>query len=81
MKTSRILATAQIALSIIFLTGYFLMLGLFLEGKVLTPPEWRDQLSILLGVLTAGVMMVLQFWFSRTRDSGTNPEPPPISPP
>ena len=68
--TQRIVATAQIALSAVFLIGYFVMLALFLLGKIATPPEWRDQLGILLGVLTAGVMLVLQFWFSRSR-----PEP------
>ena len=75
MKTSRILGTAQVALSVLFMSGYFAMLWLFLMGKVRTPVEWRDQLGILLGVLTAGVMMILQFWFSRSREQGT-PEVP-----
>lgn len=65
--TARSVARAQIALSAIFLIGYFAMLGLFLLGHIRTPPEWKDQLGILLGVLTAGVMLILQFWFSRSR--------------
>lgn len=67
MITSRSVALAQILLSAIFLIGYFAMLALFLLGYIRTPPEWKDQLGILLGVLTAGVMLILQFWFSRSR--------------
>lgn len=65
--TSRSVARAQILLSAVFLVGYFAMLALFLLGHIRTPPEWKDQLGILLGVLTAGVMLILQFWFSRSR--------------
>lgn len=65
--TSRIQAAAQVGLSVLFLAGYFFMLGLFLLGKIHTPPEWRDQLSILLGVLTSGVLIILNFWFTRER--------------
>lgn len=70
MTSARIVAGAQIGLSIVFLVGYFIMLTLFLLGHIRTPPDWRDQLSILLGVLTAGVTNVLAFWFSRSRSTG-----------
>ena len=63
----RITAAAQVALSLLFLTGYFAVLGMFLFGQVMVAPVWRDQLGVMLGVLTAGVMLVLQFWFSRSR--------------
>mgnify|MGYP007132432234 CR=1 FL=1 len=69
MTSARSVAWAQIILSAVFLIGYFAMLGLFLLGRIATPPEWKDQLGILLGVLTAGVMLILQFWFSRSRPS------------
>lgn len=65
--TARIQAGAQIGLSVLFLLGYFLMLSLFLLGKIHTPPEWRDQLGILLGVLTSGVLIIVNFWFTRER--------------
>lgn len=74
MITSRSVALAQILLSAIFLIGYFAMLALFLLGYIRTPPEWKDQLGILLGVLTAGVMLILQFWFSRSRPTESAPE-------
>jgi len=67
MTSDRTVAIAQVGLSALFLAGYFAMLALFLLGAIRTPPEWRDQLGILLGVLTAGVMLILQFWFSRSR--------------
>jgi Zn-dependent protease with chaperone function len=70
MSSDKTIATAQVGLSAVFLAGYFLMLALFLLGEIHTPPEWRDQLGILLGVLTAGVMLILNFWFSRHRPTG-----------
>lgn len=54
-------------LSIVFLLGYFWVLRQFLEGLVQVATVWRDQIGIMLGVLTGGVMIVLQFWFSRHR--------------
>jgi hypothetical protein len=67
VTADRTVAVAQIALSIVFLVGYFAMLSLFLLGYIRTPVEWKDQLGVLIGVLTAGVMLVLNFWFSRSR--------------
>lgn len=65
--TARLQAGSQIVLSVLFLAGYFVMLGLFLLGEIRTPPEWRDQLGILLGVLTSGVLIIVNFWFTRER--------------
>lgn len=65
--TARIQATAQVVLSVLFLVGYFTILALFLLGYIRTPPEWRDQLGILLGVLTGGVITIIAFWFNRER--------------
>lgn len=67
MNADRITAIAQIVLSVLYVGGYFVMLGLFLLGYIRTPVEWKDQLGVLIGVLTAGVMLILQFWFSRSR--------------
>jgi hypothetical protein len=73
MGSNRLVATAQIALSIVYTVGYFFVLQNFLDGKIRTPPEWKDVLTTLISLLTAGVLMILQFWFSRSRQS----EPPP----
>lgn len=72
MNTARVTAVAQIGLSILFLIGYFGALVLFLFGEVHVAPVWRDQLGVMLGVLTAGVMAILNFWFARNR-----PQEPP----
>lgn len=67
MSTDRVTAWAQVLLSVVFLTGYFIMLAVFLLGYVHVAPVWRDQIGVLLGTLTGGVGIILSFWFSRTR--------------
>jgi len=69
--TNRIISMAQIILSVVFLGGYFSILIVFLLGFVRTPADWKDALVALLGVLTAGVGVILSFWFSRQRQSDT----------
>ena len=66
---ARLIATAQVVLSVAFLVGYFSILAIFLLGWIRTPPEWKDALITLLGVLTAGVGIVLSFWFQRQRNT------------
>lgn len=63
-----LIATAQVLLSALYITGYFVMLALFLLGYVRTPLEWKEVLIALIGALTAGVGTILAFWFSRTRE-------------
>lgn len=67
MLSNHIIAAAQVLLSVVYIGGYFVMLWLFLAGRIHTPPEWKDQLGVLLGVLTAGVGTITHFWFSRSR--------------
>ena len=76
--TTRITAAAQVLLSIVFLVGYFTILVMFLLGHVHVAPVWRDQLGVLLGVLTAGVVTVVQVWFARHR-AQEPPNAPPAS--
>lgn len=66
--TARIIARAQILLSILFLAGYFGVLTIFLLGWVATPPDWKEALIALLGVITGSVMTIVGFWFSRSRE-------------
>lgn len=68
--TERLVGFAQITISVLFLAGYFAVLGLFLLGLVKTSPEWRDALIALLGVITGAVGTVMSFWFSRSRPQG-----------
>ena len=75
--THRETGYAQIALTIIFLVGYFIVLSDFIHGRVRVDEAWRDTLQTLLSVLTAGVLLILQYWFSRQRTSNpTNGETP-----
>lgn len=67
--THREVGYMQGALTLVYLFGYFLVLDKFLDGRIKTPPEWRDTLQTLIGVLTAGVLAIVGFWFNRTRHS------------
>jgi len=69
MNTDRVVAIAQIILSAVFLIGYFAMLYLFITGNVATPLDWKDTLAALLSVLTAGVLLILNYWFQRQRQT------------
>lgn len=65
--SDRAIAFAQIAISIVFLVGYFFLLGMFVLGKARVDPEYKDIVNSLLSVLTAGVGAILYFWFQRSR--------------
>jgi hypothetical protein len=69
--TERLIGFAQIFISVLFLVGYFSVLGAFLLGWIKTPPEWRDALIALLGVITGAVGTIMAFWFNRSRPAGT----------
>jgi hypothetical protein len=61
--------TAQVVLSAVFIGGYFYIISLFLKGQVKASVDYKEMVITLLGVLTAGVGMILAFWFQRTRES------------
>jgi hypothetical protein len=65
--TRKIIGTAQIALSVCFVIGYFFVLWAFMVGDVQTKPEWHDCLQTILGALTAALGTVVHFWFNRSR--------------
>jgi hypothetical protein len=67
--TDRAIAIAQIVISIVFLVGYFWLLGQFITGKARVDPEYKDIVNSLLSVLTAGVGAVIYFWFQRSRQN------------
>lgn len=73
MTLNKLTANGQIALTIVFTAGYFTTLSLFVLGYVRTPPTWKDTLASLLSLLTAGQLLILQFWFSRSRGSELPP--------
>lgn len=71
--THRETGYAQILLSAIFIAGYFWVLYAFIDGRVKVPSDWKDAMMTLLGVLTASVVQVMGYWFSRQRTS-TDPK-------
>lgn len=76
LLSHRATAYFQAVLSVTFIGGYFFVLTQFLYGHVRVPGEFHDAIQTLLGVLTASVVTITQFWFSRQRDSAPQaPQP------
>lgn len=59
----------QVALSALFVVGYFGILACVLSGYARIPAEVHDLVVTLLGILGAGVAQVLNFWFGSTHGS------------
>lgn len=74
MLTHKGTAYVQAFLSIAFIGAYFFILIRFMDGGVKVPPEFKDAFTALLGVLTANVVQLMSFWFSRQRQSADPPE-------
>lgn len=53
----------QVILSGIFIGGYFGILYVLFSGVIDVNPDQATLISTLLGVLTAGVTSIMQFWF------------------
>ena len=56
-------------LSTVFITGYFVTLGMFFLGEVTVPDRLKDAFLLLLGVITATVPTIMAFWFGSTAGS------------
>jgi hypothetical protein len=56
-------------LSLIFIGGYFIILAAFFVGKIEVAQEMREPFLILLGVITANVPAIMQFWFGTSSGS------------
>ena len=61
----------QITLSVIFIGGYFALVFVLFSGKVTITDDIRDMANILLGVLTASIPSIMQFWFGSSHGSKT----------
>lgn len=73
LVTRKVVGLAQVSLSILFVGGYFYTLIDFIHGNVHAGAEWHDAIQTLLSLLTAGVLTILHFWFSRSRPQGNDP--------
>lgn len=59
----------QIILSTIFIGGYFMIVWMLFSGQVIIDESIRDMSNILLGVLTANIPSIMQFWFGSSHGS------------
>ena len=63
----------QIILSAIYTTGYIYILAAFLSGDVEIPGSLKSEFNLILGVLTAGMANIMQFWFGSSSGSKQKP--------
>jgi len=66
VKTS---ITPQITLSIIYTMGYIAVLYVFLMGEVSVADSLKSEFNLVLGVLTAGQVQIMNFWFGSSSGS------------
>ena len=59
----------QIILSVLYTVGYFVMLGLFMAGKINVVTEFKAEFNIVLGVMTAAQVKIMDFWFGSSSGS------------
>lgn len=59
----------QILLSAVFVFGYFIIMGLLISGSINIDKDVMVLVTAVIGVLTAGVTGILQFWFGSSLGS------------
>ncbi|KKK79434.1 hypothetical protein LCGC14_2833540, partial [marine sediment metagenome] len=61
--------TPQVILSVVYTTGYFGVLFMFMTGHLNVPAEYSSMFSGLLGVLSAAQVQIMNFWFGSSSGS------------
>lgn len=61
----------QMVLSAIFITGYFILVFILFSGQIKIDDSIRDMSNILIGVMTANIPSIMQFWFGSSHGSKT----------
>lgn len=74
MSDDRVLAIAQILLSVLYTVGYFAVLILFMLGYARIPVDYKEAFAGLLSILSAAQLAIIYFWFQRTRAGGQPPQ-------
>lgn len=61
----KVVAWPQISLSIVFILGYFAVVFVLFRGELVQDiPDWQNSvLTTVIGVLTAAVIKIMDFWF------------------
>lgn len=63
----RIIAGAQIGLSVLYTVGYFAIVIMFMLGYADVPDKFENMFTGLINLLSAAQLAVIYFWFQRTR--------------
>lgn len=53
----------QMALSALFIGGYFLILYAYITGHVTIAADMKDTATVLIGIMSASVTAIMGFWF------------------
>lgn len=69
----------QIVLSGLFIVGYFILLRYLLKGSIEVSPQMLPVATTIIGVMTAAVTSIMQFWFGSSSGSKTKIPPPQSS--
>lgn len=80
----KLLAAAQIGLSILFILSTFIVLGIVFTQPAMTEAQTRV-FDVVVDLLKTGTMLILFFWFQRQRSAGIpspnqGEEPTPAKP-
>ncbi len=59
----------QMVLSVVYIAGYFGLIYLLLFGDVEIKQSVKEMSSILIGIMTTAIPMILQFWFGSSHGS------------
>lgn len=75
--TDKLIAVAQVLLSVLYTTGFFIILIMFMLGFAKVPDKFDNAFTGLLNLLTAAQLAIIYFWFQRQRGGA----PPGTEPP
>jgi len=59
----------QVILSLVYSIGYFVVMFMFMAGKIAVPAEHAVMFGGLLGVLSAAQLQIMNFWFGSSAGS------------
>ena len=59
----------QVILSALYTLGYFVLLFSFISGDVVIDEGVKSEFNMILGVLTAGQIQIMNFWFGSSSGS------------
>lgn len=74
MVPDSVVARFQFFLSVLWVTGYFVVLGMLVTGFANPDPRFDTTVNTLMGVLTASTTLIMGYWFARQRSAGVSNE-------